>query len=67
MKEERFRLNIRKKFFAQRVARHWNRLPRDAVDTPSPEMFKARLDWALGSLMAVPTQFHSRDLELDNL
>jgi len=28
---------------------HWLRLPREAVDTPSLEMFKARLDGALGS------------------
>ena len=29
---------------------HWNRLPREAVDAPSLEAFKARLDVALGSL-----------------
>jgi len=39
-----------KKFFIQRVVRHWHRLPREAVDAPSLEMFKARLDGALGSL-----------------
>jgi len=30
--------------------RHWHRLPREAVDAPSLEVFKARLDGALGSL-----------------
>ena len=30
---------------------HWNRLPREAVDAPSLEAFKARLDVALGSLV----------------
>ena len=30
---------------------HWNRLPREAVDAPSLEAFKARLDVALGSLI----------------
>ena len=30
---------------------HWNRLPKEAVDAPSPEAFKARLDVALGSLV----------------
>ena len=30
---------------------HWNRLPRDVVDAPSLEAFKARLDVALGSLV----------------
>lgn len=35
----------------QRVVRHWNRMPREAVDSSSLEMFKARSDGALGSLM----------------
>ncbi|KFV08614.1 hypothetical protein N340_03347, partial [Tauraco erythrolophus] len=50
-KEGRFRLDIRKKFFTQRVVRHWNRLPREVVDAPSLEVFKARLDEALGNLV----------------
>ncbi|KFQ27715.1 hypothetical protein N332_13525, partial [Mesitornis unicolor] len=51
MKKGRFRLNIRKKFFTVRVVRHWDRLPREAVDAPSLEVSKARLDRALGSLV----------------
>ncbi|KFO77909.1 hypothetical protein N303_04719, partial [Cuculus canorus] len=47
----RFRLDIRRKFFTLRVVRHWHRLPREAVDAPSLEVFKARLDGALGSLV----------------
>jgi len=31
--------------------RHWNRLPREALDVPSMEMFKARLDGALSNLV----------------
>ncbi|KFO60076.1 hypothetical protein N302_10804, partial [Corvus brachyrhynchos] len=50
LKDGRFRLDIRKKFFTVRVVRHWNRLPREAVDAPSIEMFKARLDGALSNL-----------------
>ncbi|GAB0191644.1 hypothetical protein GRJ2_001629700 [Grus japonensis] len=50
LKEGRFRSDIRKKFFTVRVVRHWNRLPREAVDAPSLEVFKARLDEALGNL-----------------
>ena len=30
---------------------HWNRLPKEVVDAPSLEAFKARLDVALGSLV----------------
>ncbi|KFV15361.1 hypothetical protein N340_04382, partial [Tauraco erythrolophus] len=51
LKEERFRLDIRKKFFTLRVVRQWNRLPREVVDAPSLEVFKARLDEALGNLV----------------
>ena len=29
----------------------WNRLPREVVDAPSLEAFKARLDVAVGSLV----------------
>jgi len=47
----RFRLDISKKFFTMRVVRHWNRLPREAVDAPTLEMFKARLAGALSSLV----------------
>ncbi|KFV55931.1 hypothetical protein N341_03478, partial [Tyto alba] len=41
----------RKEFFTVRVVRHWNRLPREAVDAPSLEVFKARLDGALSNLI----------------
>ncbi|KFU84199.1 hypothetical protein M959_04564, partial [Chaetura pelagica] len=51
LKEGGFRLDIRRKFFTKRVVKHWNRLPRKAVDTPSLEVLKARLDEALCSLV----------------
>ncbi|KFQ29443.1 hypothetical protein N332_12663, partial [Mesitornis unicolor] len=51
LEKGRFRLDIRKKFFTVRVVRHWHRLPREAVDAPSLEVFKARLDRALGNLV----------------
>ena len=51
LRQGRFRLDIRRKFFTQRVVTHWNRLPKEAVDAPSLKAFKARLDVALGSLV----------------
>ena len=51
LRQGRFWLDIRRKFFTQRVLTHWNRLPKEAVDAPSLEAFKTRLDVALGSLV----------------
>ncbi|KFP35732.1 hypothetical protein N324_07222, partial [Chlamydotis macqueenii] len=51
LEQGRFRLDIRKKLFTVRVVRHRNRLPREAVDAPSLEVFKARLDVALSNLV----------------
>ena len=50
-RQERFRLDITRKFFTQRVVMHWNRLPEEVVDAPCLEAFKTRLDVALGSLV----------------
>jgi len=51
LKEDGFRLDIRKKFFTMRFVRHWNKLPRDVVDTPCLEGFKARSNGALSNLV----------------
>jgi len=51
LKEGRFILDIRKKFFPMRVVKHWPRLPREAVAAPSLAVFKARLDGALSTLV----------------
>ncbi|KFZ50947.1 hypothetical protein N321_07846, partial [Antrostomus carolinensis] len=51
LKEGRFRLDIRKKFFTMRMVRHWNKFPKEVVDVPSLEVFKARLDEALSNLV----------------
>jgi len=51
LREGRFRLDIRNKFFTRRVVKHWNGLPREVVEGPSPETFKARLDGTLSNLV----------------
>ncbi|KFQ63286.1 hypothetical protein N334_12612, partial [Pelecanus crispus] len=51
LKKNRFRLDIRKKFFTMRVVKHWNRLPREAEEAPSLEILKVRLDGALSNLI----------------
>ncbi|KAK4826976.1 hypothetical protein QYF61_012917 [Mycteria americana] len=51
LKEGRFRLDIRKKFFTMRVVKHWSRLPREVVDAPSLETFKVMLDGVLSNLI----------------
>ena len=38
-------------FFTERVVRCWNRLPREVVDAPYLDAFKARLNGALGNLI----------------
>jgi len=49
-KHRKFHLNMRKNFFTLRVMEHWNRLPREVVESPSLEIFKTRLDTILCSL-----------------
>ncbi|KFU91948.1 hypothetical protein M959_03533, partial [Chaetura pelagica] len=51
LKESRFRLCIRKRFFTMTAARFWNRLPREVVEAPSLQVCKAKLDETLCSLV----------------
>jgi len=51
LKEGRFRLGIRKKFFTMKVVRYFTRLPREAANAPSLEVFNGRLDGALSNLV----------------
>jgi len=50
-KHKKFHLNTRKNFFTLRVMEHWNRLPGEAVESSSLEIFKTCLDTVLCSLL----------------
>ena len=42
-KHRKFCINMQKNFMV-RVKEHWNRLPREVVESPSLEIFKTHLD-----------------------
>ena len=47
----RFRLDIGKYFFTERVVKSWNRLSREVVDAPSLSVFERHLDNALHNML----------------
>ncbi|GAB0205555.1 hypothetical protein GRJ2_003021100 [Grus japonensis] len=51
LEHRKFHLNMRKNFFTLRVPEHWNRLPREVVESPSLETFKPFLDMILCNLL----------------
>jgi len=53
LKQRKFQLNPRKNFFPLRVTEPWPRLPREAVESPSLEIFQPRLAAVLCSLLWV--------------
>ncbi|GAB0186851.1 translation initiation factor IF-2-like [Grus japonensis] len=53
LEHRKFHLNTRKNFFTVRVTEHWNRLPREVVESPPLEIFKTCLDMILCNLLYV--------------
>ena len=44
-------MGIRKNIFAERVIKHWNRLPREVVESPSLGLFKRPVDVMLRDMV----------------
>ena len=51
LEHRKFHTNMGKNFFTVRMTEHWNRLPREAVESPSMEILKTHLGAYLCNLL----------------
>ena len=66
LKEGRFRLDTRKNFFTQRMARPWHSYP-EKLWYPIPGGIQDQVGWGLGSLSWWGTACQNRGWELDEI
>ena len=64
LQQGKFRSDIGKKLFLERVVQHWHRLPRTEVESPSLEEFKSRGygSWGCGLVVALAVPEKQLDL-----
>ena len=62
LEHRKFRSNMLKKFFMVRMTEHWNKLPRELVESPSMEIFKTHPDKYLCDLLWGTYFFRGLDL-----